>query len=606
MNRLKSKRQSSSGAVAPIPQVQLQKLIALYNKGRLDEVVVQGEALVKKFPRSFVGYNILGVANARLQRHDRVIECLTKALKIRPDYAEGHNSLGVIFKDLGRRHEAVNCLNRALRLKPDYVEAYHNLGNTLIKLDRHSDAIDCFTKVLQINPDDAQARTARLFLRAYKCDWEAIDTDAEAIPSLGVSGPAITPFSLLCLEDDPARHGIRSERYAFRKYGRQKPHSFSRPRVKPDRLRIGYFSADFHSHAMMHLMAKLFEVHDRGRFVLHAYSYGPKNEDAMKERLRGAFDVFNDAQSLSDEQVATLARNESIDIAVDLNGYTSNARSGIFAYRAAPIQINYLGYPGTLGSPFIDYIVADKTTIPEKKREHFSEKVIYLPDCYQVNDNSREISNLPMTRTEMGLPEEGFVFCCFNNTQKILRREFNIWMRLIGNIDGSVLWLLKSNKWAEANLRKAAQARGIAPERLVFADWRPPSEHLARHRLADLFLDTFNYNAHTTASDALWAGLPVLTKIGQGFAARVAGSLLGAIGLPELITNTDDEYERLALQMASDPDRLLALRSKLEKNRDVTPLFDTELFARHIEDAYQQAYQRYFEEKDPDVIVVQE
>ena len=579
--------------------------IVLKDLGRREEAIDCYTKALQINP-NFVGahYN-LGISLQDLGRRSEAINCYAKVLQIKPDYAEAHNNLGIVLQDLGQREKAVDCYTKALQIKPGYAEAHNNLGVSLKDLGRRDEAIDSFTKALQIKPDYAEALAAKLYQQANICDWTAIDADADAIASLGISGAAVSPFEMLSLEDDPARHRVRSERYALKKYERQTLPSFARPSVKPDRLRIGYFSADFHNHPGMHLMAGLFEEHDRDRFVVHAYSFGPEKNDPMRARLKDAFDVFHDVRSLSDQQVANLARKDSIDIAINRNGYTNNERSNIFAHRAAPIQINYLGYPGTLGAKFIDYIISDKFIIPDDKQEHYSEKIIYLPHTYQANDNSRAISDAPMARQEMGLPGQGFVFCCFNNIYKIGSKEFDIWMRLLQEIDGSVLWLLKPNNWAEANLKEEARARGIDPERIVFAERQPLPEHLARHRLADLFLDTFNYNAHTTASDALWAGLPVVTKTGQGFATRVAGSLLSAIGLPELITNTDDDYERLALQLASNPDKLNAINSKLEKNRDTTPLFDTEGFARHIEDAYQQAYQRYFDGKYPDVIEVQ-
>lgn len=605
MNRLTGLKKSGSTTAGTTLQTQIKSLISLINQGQFGEAISLGEKLAKRAPRAVVIYNILGVANARLRQNDRAIAYLTKALKIKPDYAEAHNNLGLIFKESRRYNEANDRFIKALKFKPDLADALNNQGNTLVALERFDEAIRCFTKSLTINPSDAQTRAARLFLSAHICDWDAIDTDVNAITTLGISGPVVTPFSLLSLEDSPSRHQVRSERYATQKYGRLSPQLAAPPCVKPDRLRIGYFSADFRLHAMMHLMAKLFEVHDRTRFTLHAFSIGPNNGDPMTMRLTEAFDEFHDVQALSDEQISVLARERQIDLAIDLNGYTSDARPGIFAYRPAPVQINYLGYPGTTGAKFMDYIIADKIIIPVNEQKHYSEKIIYLPDAYQANDNSREISNKPMTRSEFGLPDEGFVFCCFNNSQKIGRREFDIWMRLLDQISGSVLWLFKPNNWAEANLKKEAEKRGIDGERVVFAEHLPLSEHLARHRLADLFLDTFNYNAHTTASDALWAGLPLVTRIAQGFAARVAGSLLTAIGLPELITDTDEGYESLALQLASDPERLSAIKLKLKKNRDTTPLFDTERFARHIEEAYQLAYQRHFDGKAPDGIDIQ-
>jgi predicted O-linked N-acetylglucosamine transferase (SPINDLY family) len=369
-------------------------------------------------------------------------------------------------------------------------------------------------------------------------------------------------------------------------------------------LRIGYFSADFHDHATMYLMAKVFEAHDPEKFELYAYSFGPDGNDEMRQRLIKAVDVFDDVKMMNDKDIALLARQDQIDIAVDLKGHTKDSRPGIFAYRAAPIQISYLGYPGTMGADFIDYIIADKVVIPERHEPSYSDSIIHLPHCYQVNDNTRVISNLSMTKFEMGLPEQGFVFCCFNNNYKISPTEFDIWMRLLGKVEGSVIWLLKSNKWVENNLQSEAKKRGVSSDRLIFAEKIPQSEHLARHRLADLFIDTFNYNAHTTASDALWAGLPVVTKLGQGFAARVAGSLLTAIDLPELITETEMEYEALILDLATNPQRLAAIKQKLAANRLSKPLFNTELFTKHLEDGYQQTYQRYFDGLEPDMITV--
>jgi protein O-GlcNAc transferase len=315
-------------------------------------------------------------------------------------------------------------------------------------------------------------------------------------------------------------------------------------------------------------------------------------------------DVFHDVRPMSDIQVVELARSEKLDIAVDLKGYTGNQRVRLFSYGLAPIQITYLGYPGTLGADFIDYIIADPVVIPNENRRFYSENIIYLPNTYQPNDNQRVIADKEFTREEMGLPDNGFVFCCFNNNFKISPNEFDIWMRLLGQLEDSVLWLFKSNKWAEENLRREAEARGISGDRLIFAEKLSLSEHLARHRLADLFLDTFNYNAHTTASDALWAGLPIITKLGQGFAARVAGSLLSAVGLEELITENEAEYEALALRLATTPSDLAQIKSKLAANRLTEPLFDSETYTRHLERGYQLAYEKYFNGQSPDTIFV--
>jgi predicted O-linked N-acetylglucosamine transferase (SPINDLY family) len=326
----------------------------------------------------------------------------------------------------------------------------------------------------------------------------------------------------------------------------------------------------------------------------------------MREKISGAFDVFKDIHSSSDIEALKTIHNDKIDIAIDLTGYTKDSRTSLFSSRLAPVQINYLGYPGTLGTDFMDYIVADQNLMPEAFQEFYIEKPIYLPHTYWPTNNIQAISQKVQTREDMGLPSDGFVFCCFNNNYKISPKEFDIWMRLMTKVEGSVLWLLKSNKWAEHNMKREAEARGISADRVIFAEKVENSEHLARHRLADLFLDTFNYNAHTTASEALWAGLPIVTKLGKGFAARVAGSLLNAVGLPELITHDEEAYEALILELATKPKKLSAIKQKLEVNRLSKPLFDTEQYTKHLENGYLQAYQRHFDGKKPDTIFVKE
>jgi predicted O-linked N-acetylglucosamine transferase (SPINDLY family) len=356
----------------------------------------------------------------------------------------------------------------------------------------------------------------------------------------------------------------------------------------------------------MYLMAQVFEEHENSRFQIFSYSYGPDKQDEMRDRLVKSVDVFHDVRTMTDLQIVKLAREERLDIAIDLKGFTKDTRLGLFAYGLAPIQISYLGYPGTTGAKFMDYIVADPIVIPDDKRLYYSEQIIYLPNTYQPTDRKRSISEKLMTRSDEGLPSDSFVFCCFNNNYKISAREFDIWMRLLAKAEGSVLWLLKSNGWSENHLKKEAEARGVNADRLIFADRLPQAEHIARHKLADLFLDTFNYNAHTTASDALWGGLPLVTKAGEGFAARVASSLLSAIGLPELITNSEKNYEALCLDLFESPKRLSEIKRKLMSNRLTHPLFDPQKYTRHLENGYELAYQRYLDGKQADVIFIPE
>lgn len=405
--------------------------------------------------------------------------------------------------------------------------------------------------------------------------------------------PVTQPFELLSLTDSPELHRRASQIYADRRFKKQDALGPIVKRVPDGKIRIGYYSADFHNHATAYLITELFEKRDTSRFQLFGFSFGPETKDEMRRRLTAAFDQFIDVREMSDRDVAKLSRELGIDIAVDLKGYTTDARTGIFAERAAPIQVNYLGYPSTMGVDYIDYIIADKTIIPVEQQANYSEEVVYLPHSYQVNDSRRRISDRQFTKEELGLAEKGFVFCCFNNNYKILPTTFDGWMRILQTVEGSVLWLLEDNATAAANLRKEAERRGVENSRLVFARRMPLDEHLARHRHADLFIDTLPCNAHTTASDALWAGLPVLTCTGQSFASRVAASLLNAIDMPELITSTQEEYEAKAIDLATHPDKLRAIKNRLEQNRLTTPLFDTKLFARHIEAAYEAMYDRY-------------
>ena len=375
--------------------------------------------------------------------------------------------------------------------------------------------------------------------------------------------------------------------------------------ARPAKLRIGYFSSDFRQHPMAWWIGELIEKHDRRRFEIFGFSLKDAN-DEVRRRLRAGFDQFVDVQGSSDGDVAVLSRRLGIDIAVDLNGFTTYSRTKIFALRAAPIQVNYLGYPGTMGADFIDYLVGDSTVVPEDHRPGYAEKIAYLPDTYQPNDTRRPISERIFTRAELGLPEQGFAFCCFNSTYKITPEVFDDWMAILGQVPGSVLWLLQTSALAMANLRREAEQRGIAGDRLVFAKRMPlPEDHLARHRLADLFLDTLPYNAHVTTTDALWAGLPVLTRIGETFAGRVAASFLRAIGLPELITTSRQAYRERAVELARNPGQLQALRRKLAANRSTAPLFDMDRFARHLEAAYEAMYARHEASLPPDHIHVQ-
>jgi predicted O-linked N-acetylglucosamine transferase (SPINDLY family) len=370
------------------------------------------------------------------------------------------------------------------------------------------------------------------------------------------------------------------------------------------RIKVGYLSADFHEHATAYLIAELIEKHDRQRFAVLGYSYGPDDSSPMRKRLVRAFDRFADLRNTSFVEASRRIAADGVDILVDLKGHTWRARTEIMALRPAAIQVGYLGYPGTMAAPFIDYALVDDFVAPRDQEPFYSEKLVYLPGCYQVNDSTREIAARLPTRSECGLPEKGFVFCCFNNNYKITPQMFDVWMRLLLATPESVLWLLAANPVAVANLQNEAEQRGVSRRRLLFAPRCPLPEHLARHRLADLFLDTFPYNAHTTASDALWAGCPLVTIAGETFASRVAGSLLRTIGLPELITTNLHDYEQLALGLAREEKLLADLRGKLQTQRLASGLFDGTRFARRVEHAFEEMYRNYAAGREPSTFVM--
>jgi predicted O-linked N-acetylglucosamine transferase (SPINDLY family) len=438
------------------------------------------------------------------------------------------------------------------------------------------------------------------------CRWDKLAARVEALRAQVRSrSNVVEPFTFLAVSHSAEEQRLCAERHVQEKLPARFAPLWQGTRYRHDRIRLAYLSADYHEHATAYLAAGLFERHDRARFELIGVSYGPHDASPMRGRLERAFERFVDVRNRSDEEAARMLHALEVDVAVDLKGHTTGSRPGILAHRPAPIQAAYLGYPGTMGAPFIDYLLADRVVIPEDERRFYAEKVVYLPGCYQVNDAQRAIAPRTPSRAEAGLPRDGFVFCCFNNNYKILPPVFGAWMRLLRDVPGSVLWLLEDNTAAKRNLQEAARARGIDPARLVFAARLPPAEHLARHRAADLFLDTLPCNAHTTASDALWAGLPVLTCAGTTFAGRVAASLLSAIGLDELVTSSPQEYEALALALARDPGRLAGLRGRLARERATAPLFDTERFRRGLEAAYAAMWEAWQRGEAPQAFAVE-
>ncbi len=544
-------------------------------------------------PAYHSAYDHRGVALSELRRYPQALASHERAITLKPDYAAAYNNRGNALSDLKRQHAALASYERAIALSPDYANAFHNRGNAMRNLGQAAAALQNFETALKLKPDLPFLYGHWLDGKMQICDWHNFDHNRAALlAKIGRNEAAAVPFAVFAITDSPALQKKAAEIWARVVC----PASAALPaipkRARRDRIRVGYFSADFRNHPVSYLMAELFEKHDKSRFELIAFSHGPDSNDAMRSRLIAAFDQFIDVRDHDDRQAAELARILEIDIAVDLGGSTQGSRPGIFALRAAPVQASYLGYLGTMGAPYMDYLIADPTIISEQHQQHYSEKIIYLPS-YQANDSQRRIADHVYSRAELGLPETGFVYCCFNTNYKITPATFSGWMRILQRVPGSVLLLYADNALAAANLRKEAAARGVDANRLVIGERLPLPEYLARYRAADLFLDTLPYNAGTTASDALWAGLPVLTLCGEAFASRVAASLLHAIQLPELITETQADYETLAVGLAMNPQRLAEIRAKLARNRLTTPLFDSALFAQHIEAAYTQIYERH-------------
>jgi protein O-GlcNAc transferase len=573
---------------------------AFYNRGivllrmkRFEEALTSYEQALAIRPEYAEALSNRGIAMMALHFLDGALVSFDRALALKADYAEAWYNRGIALMKLERPTEALASFDKALAIRPDYAEAFSNRGAALQALKRHDEALAVFERVLAADPNHRHALSALATSALEACDWRLTERVSPTLKRwIAEQGGFVAPFIGLFYSDDPSLQLQCARNFARHNIPVASPPP-RRPARRHDRIRIAYVSADFRNHPMAHLIAELFELHDRARFEVIGISFGPEDRSDIRARVVGAFDRFHDVRSSSDRDIAALIGDLEIDIAVDLMGHTRNCRPGIFAQRGAPIQVSYLGFPGTMGVDFIDYIIADEIVLPLDQQPFYTERIVHLPATYWVNDSKLKISEHVPTRTEAGLPEQGFVFCCFNKSAKMTAPVFEVWVRLLAAVEGSVLWLLRDNAVAERNLRREAARRGIDPERLVFADKLELDRHLARHRLADLFLDTLPYNAHTTATDALQAGLPVVTCVGGTFAGRVAASLLSAIGLPELMTHSLVEYEALALRLAGDGDYRADILAKLVRNRATFPLFDTDRFRRDIEAAYTTMYERW-------------
>ncbi|MCB8823459.1 O-linked N-acetylglucosamine transferase family protein [Microvirga rosea] len=597
--------------------------------GRPADAVGPLQKAINLSPETPAAHTNLGIILLALGDHQAALTACTKAIQLDPNFSLGHRNLGTVLAEQGRKDEALAAYHRAIAvdpnppdasflssiagllqelkkfdeaiiarkmivmIEPTSAEAFYHLGEALYNAKSYPEAFDAFKKALDLDGTYTKAAVEICIRRRYLCDWDGLENDdarlLQLIRNESVNRPP-HPFPMLMLPTSEEER-LQIARNWSKQFNVPANQLFcsptrQRPRANAGRIRVGYLSADYSNHATTYLVAELLELHDRDRFEIFGYSIGPDDGSDIRKRVVRAFDTFVDLQDLSDYDAAKKIYDDQVDILVDLKGHTRWARTHILGMRPAPIQVNFVGYPGTMGSDFIDYVIGDPIVTPASCQPYYSEKLVQLPHAYQPNDTKRAISPHTPTRSDCGLPEEAFVFCCFNDSYKLSRTFFSTWMRLLASVPGSVLWLLDVNEAPRENLRREAIAHGIDPRRLVFAPKVSVPDHLARHHLADLFLDTLPYNAHTTASDALWAGLPVLTCMGGEFPGRVAASLLTAMGLSELITQSLEDYELLARSLAGDKPRLDRIKKQLIETRLSMPLFDTKTYTTDLEEAY--------------------
>lgn len=529
-----------------------------------------------------------GVVLYALRRHEQAIESYDRALKVNPSYVDALNNRGVVLQEIGRYEEAISNYDRLLSIVPDYDKALANKGFILILILRYDEAIDCFTELLKVNPEYNFALGMMSSAQQYACKWDDFERISNLICEGVRAGKCVSnSLVLMAVSDSAADQLLCAQSFAKLRCPPSPIRMWNGEIYSHAKIRIAYISPDFREHPVSHLMAGILEHHDKSRFEVYGFSLGMADNSTMFRRVALTFDGFFDVRQKGSREIAEAMRAMEIDIAIDLGGYTQDSRPDLLAYRPAPVQVNFLGYPGSLGAEYIDYILADRTVIPETDHACYSEKVVYLPGSYLPTDSTLQVADHTPDREEFGLPATGFIYCSFNHAYKISPAIFAVWMRILQRNPGSVLWLMKLNSTAELNLRKEAVAAGVDPARLIFATRVPKVEdHLARYRLADLFLDTTPYNAHTTACDALFVGLPVLTYLGHAFPGRVAASLLNTIGLPELIAHSLAEYENLAVTLAQDVTLLQEMRERLAVNRKSSALYKTAEFCQNLEFAY--------------------
>ncbi len=565
--------------------------IALAEKKNYQKAIYNYDKALKLKPNFFHALLNKGIALKNIHQYENAIKFLNLAKDIDPKKPEIYNTLGNVFKEQAYYDKAIKSYDMAIKISSDYADAYNNKGIVLNLMEKYEESFQNYKMALSINPDNDYILGGVIHSKMHLCDWQNLENSIFNLKNKIIDKNLVAgPFILLSIFDDLKIQKLNAENHIKKNF-----HEYKLSNIKPSSLknnkniRIGYYSGEFHKHPCLLLMKDIYKYHDKSRFEIYAFSYGPNpRSNPLRDEVKPYFKTFFDISQKSDEEIINLSKDLNIDIAVNLTGLANYERTSMFAKRVAPIQLNYLGFPGTMGAKFMDYIIADNLIIPDKMKKYYTEKVIYLPNCYQPNTNKLLDTSIKkkINRKNLGLPENGMVFCCFNNHYKITPYIFNAWMNILKKVDKSVMWIYVDKKYAQENLRKEAIVRNVDPNRIRFAQKENIENHLVRMKFADLFLDTWPYNAHTTASDSIRMGLPLLTLMGNSFASRVASSLLNTINVPELITTKIDDYENLAIKLGNDKSKLDEIKNKIKTNSKKSSLYDSKKFTKNLENIY--------------------